>query len=140
VNTNPSRRTAAMVDRKFMQEARPRIEAALAALGAEYGVVFTVGRGTYDLSGSHGHFKLEVGTVSSGGTVMTEEARTFQMLAPLWGMKEGDLGRTVVIGGKGFKVVGARGRSSKNDVILEREDGKKYVYPHEMVAALLKVA
>ena len=129
-----------MVDRKFMQEARPRIEAALAALGAEYGVVFTVGRGSYDLSGSHGHFKLEVGTVGATGTVMSDEARTFRTFAPMWGMKPEDLGRTVVIGARRFKVVGARGRSSKNDVILEREDGKKYVYPHEMVAAMLKVA
>lgn len=71
---------------KFMKDARPLIENALATLGTELGVKFELGRGTY--SGSNGSFKLELNTIDASGNPQSAESDAFKMYA---GESFGDL-------------------------------------------------
>jgi len=99
-------------------------------LAKELGVSITLGRGTY--TDSSFTLKVEFCTIVKGDNVMTTEAKTFQMFAPMLGFKPSDLFRTFPYHGTTYKIIGALPRS-RNSILAERADGKIWKISLEVV-------
>jgi hypothetical protein len=124
-------------DRKNLQALRTDIDAALKAVGDKHGISLKLGRGTF--SAETATFKLELGTVSDTGVVVTKEAQDFKTYALMFGLKPEHLGQSFKdFDGHSYKVVGLKVRSPKFPVLVERADGARFKFPEKRVANFLQ--
>lgn len=116
---------------------RPEVEAAVQAQVAEaYGMTAKVGNAKYT-SGSV-TFSVTLAVVSEDGTVRSPEAEAYTSFAGMYGLPVDGLNKTFRNRGQVFRVIGLNTRRGKYPVLVEDLQGKRYKYPAESVAALLK--
>jgi len=114
------------IDRANMENLRIEIEAALKTLGDKHGLIFKLGTGRYEVSGTGGRFTELTINQRSGDSdldVFATYAKDFKRNAFFWDMKDSDLGRKFKdpLRGDVFKIVGARPRKSKPIVVIPVE-------------------
>lgn len=126
------------IDRTECRKLRQALEAHLESFEYE-GVTASI-EGSARYSDTTASFKLEVTVNNADGSTNTKAAEDFKRHAPLYGMKESDLGRTFRHGRDLMEVVGFRPRARKNNVIVRNQNGKEYVMPHTTVVMYLKDA
>jgi len=116
--------------KQVMVSLRPEIDAFLAGLAKKHGLEkLRLGNGTYSPEGNF-IFKLE-GLVVGG---LDKHAEGYKVNASLIGLPP--LGTVIVIGGLIYKTAGLKG----SKVIMARvKDGKRYVYPVDVIRRLAKV-
>lgn len=121
------------ITRELLQVLRPKLEAAIAPIMKEFGIVGRVGNASYAREGTSGTFKLELATQDAGGNTMTKDAEAYRTYAALYKWKVA-LFATVDYNGKKFKVVGYLPRSAKFPILAENlADGKTYKLPERVV-------
>lgn len=106
---------------------RQSIEAALEPVAEQYGLAITLGRGKY--TSTYAEIKLTAGEPNGNGVAASAEAEDFQKLAVVYGLAPDDLGKTVILKGKGsqlakYRIIGLRARATKWSILLEAADPK----------------
>jgi hypothetical protein len=115
-----------------------KIEAALAPLAKELGLVITTKGGSY--SPEAYTLKVECATVSADGEVQTKESLDFKAYAFRYGLDADDLGATFKRGGDTYTIVGAKPRSRKYPILCRKANGKTYKLPADTVLLHLKAS
>lgn len=126
-----------MINRSLLRILRPEIEEALKEVGEKYKLKFSVGRASF--SDHNATFKLELATISKDGKVKSRTASDFELYAASWGLEPEDLGKTFQYAGDNYKIVGAKPRSYKYPILVER-NGKTYKMPAEQVKVYKEMA
>lgn len=120
------------LDAQTIDALRSEISMALKTIENRYGIVIKTGSCRY--SSSSAQIKIEVATVSSNGEVIDSEASMLRRNVIQLGLLPEHLERTIVIGGKTFKLAGyKKARYSKPFSLRCNEDGKTYVASDDQV-------
>lgn len=120
------------LDAQTIDALRSEISMALKTIENRYGIVIKTGSCRY--SSSSAQIKIEVATVSSTGEVIDSEASMLRRNIINLGLLPEHLERTIVIGGKTFKLAGyKKARYSKPFSLRCNEDGKTYVASDDQV-------
>ena len=113
------------IDATLLKALRAPITTALKDVGEKYGVVLTLGNATYDLK--TGTFKLNVGSLTDDGFVMTKEASDYKSLAIAYQLNPNWLFATFQANGETYRVVGLKTRATKTPVLVTKtSDGRTY--------------
>ena len=120
------------MDRNKAKLLREKLDEVLKAfIGPELGVSATVGRGSF--TESNLTFKIEIADLV-GGVAVTKEASAFKVLAPLYGVKPEDLGRTFTFRGEQYELTGLNSRADKFPFKAKRvSDGRGFKFGEEIV-------
>ena len=110
-----------------------RIVEALKNLGNELGVEIKPAGGRY--TDSNFTFKLQIAVVDTNGTAITKEREALQFLAPQYGITDKQLAKPFQFphDRHTYKLVGVNVRAYKRPMIVERDDGKEFIYPEDDV-------
>lgn len=98
------------IDKKTLQNMRPQIEEALAALGAELGVTFKTGSGAY--GGNQAHFKLEI-KIDDPEVQEAAAKAEFDRYCGMFGLEPEHFGTEFTAGGKRYRLTGLALNRSK---------------------------
>jgi len=126
------------IDRNVLKRFKAEAEVVLAKVAEAHGMKATFKGGTF--SPAVATLKLEVAVVGPGGQVATKEAEAFKENARYLGMKASDLGKRIETDNGIYKIVGLRTRARKNPIIVERDDGKRFVLTTVAVTRALERA
>jgi hypothetical protein len=83
-------------------------------------------------------FKIEFAPRSAFGLVLDNDARTFQLYAPLNGFKSEELGKVVHLNGEDYRIVGLRPARKQSVLVEKLSDGKRYFFEQGAVLRALK--
>ena len=122
-------------DRSSCKDVGKMVEETLANLGKELGLSFIYGGGSFDPKTFK--FKIEATVLDPDGSIPNKEAEAFTTFASWLGLKPDDLNKTVKIGKKMFKIIGAKPSSHKYPILLEDMNGKRWKYPSDVVKAAI---
>lgn len=119
------------VTKALLSALRTDIDAALAEVGRKHGVTLNAGNASYDPAGSF-HFKLlgQLLGAPSKDEIRYDREHGWLKLPPR--------GSSVVIGRVEYKTWGLNSTASK--VIMQRADGKKFLYATDVIARISAVA
>lgn len=104
---------------------RPQIEEELKTLGERLGIVFEVGKGTYDTSGVSGSFKLEMSVRETASGKSAARVK-FERDASVYGLTADDFEREFTYGGHRLMLVGFNHKSPKNCLQIRGKNGGEY--------------
>ena len=104
-------------DRKNLKALRQDMNAALAAIEAQYGIKIHVGNASF--SDNEVTFKTKCNTISEGGKAQTKEANQWKMYAELNGVGQFSVGDRVQINGRIFEIEGWNTRAKKKPVMIK---------------------
>lgn len=122
------------IDKAAMIMLRPRIDAALAELGKEFGLSLHAGNGSF--SGREGHFKLMI-SVDDPEIQAKADREEFDRYCYSYGLRPDDFGTRFYSGGKTFEVIGLNMRGRKSPIKARRlDDGKTYIFSSLVAAAI----
>ncbi len=124
------------VDRNVCKVLREKLDAKLAELGKELGMVVKATGGARFSSESY-TVKVEFAVVKDGVS-MTKEIRSWNSLAELYGFKVSDLNRQFTMRGEVYTIVGMKPDSPKYPILGRRADGKTFKFEVDTVKRLLK--
>ncbi len=125
------------LDATACQLIRPRLDAALAALGRELGLQIKARNASYNSSHTNCTFKLELATIGESGEVETKEAAAYRELHQLYGLPADGLGRMVPFNGEHFTIMGLLPKSDKYPLLARRAtDGKQFKLPKRALVPL----
>ena len=136
------------ITKKFVQDLRPQIDAALEELGARLGVEIKAGNGGYDPEAGTAHYKLNIAVLGEGGVAVDPHAKAFTdyFIGPKedhWDrdatlLSPDDLGKEFLDGNGSYKITGYNYKARKFPVkATATNTGKRYKFPIERVARAL---
>ncbi len=108
---------------------REKINAALAPLGKELGVVILAKNATYNPAGTLATFNLEVAAISETGQVETKEAVAYRQQHQFFNLPADGLFKEITYAGKQFKITGLLPRCEKFPLLAQSPTGKQYKLP-----------
>ena len=119
------------MDRELARQLGEEVEAALQSVAAKHGMTVTCTGGTFETTGL---FKPRV-EFRTGDV----DRQQFLRYAAMFGLTPEHFGRTFVMDGLTYQITGLKPSAPKRPVLARRADnGKIYVFPLDMVRALLK--
>jgi hypothetical protein len=128
----------AKIDKQFMKGSRAAIEAALAQVGKELGIKFTVGSGTYDPSGAFGSYKLEMATADTKALEDAERSE-WNRWCRMYNLAPEHFGVEVEIRGTGrCKIIGMSRRSNKFPFRVRQPNGKEISYSAQLADTIIR--
>jgi len=127
--------TIKQFDRTTIHLMRPKLEAAFAALAAEYGIAIKLGNARFD--STNVTFKLELATKSADGAVVSKERAAYTQLADLYDLKPEWLDKTFQYGGTTYKIAGLSTKARKAPVLASNPSGKLYKFNERFVRSLM---
>lgn len=105
---------------------RDDIESALAAVAEKHNIVIRTGSGSYTSTTFDLKLKMSVKLDGVADELNSPEAAEFMKWAKVYGFDSDDLGRTFVLHGKPFKLIGLRRKNRSYPIIASTDDGKTY--------------
>lgn len=82
--------------------------------------------------------KFELAPIGANGETMTQFVTAFKKLAPMYGLKAGDLNRKVVINGRQYTISGLRTSAHRYPVLaVEKTSGKTFKFPAQDIRKAL---
>jgi len=108
-----------MMTKQIASQIQKDMEAALAPIAAKYSLKIAGNRGTFDTS------KLSVKIVFETAEAKREE---FEQWAEIYELQKSDFGKFFTAGGRRFKIIGIKPRSTTLPIIVEDLQGKKFVF------------
>jgi hypothetical protein len=124
------------IDKPELKQIADLAAEALNVLFAEYGLTVKRGNGHYARSGEYADMNFTFTVV--GAVAGNRDAEAYRQSASLYDLKSEWLNKTVTSGRDTFKLVGLAPRRSRAPIILQRADGKQFLYPAGMVKALFE--
>ena len=125
------------MNKQRAKELADALEEALAMFSNEHQVQIKVKGGTYE---SHSlTVKVEMSEIGVDGVARTPEASAFVSYASRYGLDANDLNRTFSYGGTNYIIRGLKTRAKKNNILVERDNGKMYVMPARVVSIALNL-
>ena len=119
------------LDRTAVRRINDDIQSALDAVAKRYGVQIKVGNSRF--SNTNCTTKIDISTVSEGGTVMTKEATDYNRYASSFGLTK-KLGDTFEFRYDTYEIVGLKPRSSKYPVLAKNlSNGKTFKFPVNVI-------
>ena len=123
-------------DRKNLKALRQDMNAALAAIEAQYGIKIHVGNASF--SDNEVTFKTKCNTIGEGGKAQTKEANQWKLYAELNGVGQFSVGDRVTIQGQVFTIEGWNTRAKKSPVMIKDvATGKSYKCPKNVLVGKL---
>ena len=120
---------------------RNAIDSALLEVGKRYGIKIAALGCRYMPDGSSATFKLELSAIGTDGTVTNPDVEFLHKNLAFIGLTKEDLAKTVVIGGRSFKITGYHRRSrSQPYQITEISTGRGFKTSRECILRALKNA
>ena len=104
-------------DRKNLKALRQDMNAALAAIEAQYGIKIHVGNASF--SDNEVTFKTKCNTIGEGGKAQTKEANQWKLYAELNGVGQFSVGDRVELQGRIFTIEGWNTRAKKSPVMIK---------------------
>jgi hypothetical protein len=126
-----------IMDRNKADQIISAVREAVAAVEAKYGIKLAPAKGTY--TNDNLKVRLEFSEPTKSGEFMDSEAKELQKYASIYGLPEDAYGKEFYDNGRKYKVVGIAPRRSRFPIIVQREDGKKFKYPLDLVKFKLGV-
>lgn len=119
-------------DTHALNALRPKVEAALADLAKDLGIVIKAGKINY--SADNCTLQVTFANVGEGGVVLSKEATDFKRMAKLYGLEPEDLGRTFKWGGKEFTITGLAARAARFPILGKDALGRTFKFPKQIAA------
>ena len=116
-------------DKRNLQALRVEMDNALQAISNKYGITIKAGNASY--SGNECTFKVKLNTTGTDGTVITKEAKTWDLYkglthGPLDGLKHLSVGDKITISGNTYILSGFNTRARKAPVNFKNSAGAGY--------------
>lgn len=116
--------TSSTMTKTKVQEVMADMEKAMKELEAKHGVkISRAGNVRYSDVDFNAKFKVEI---ANSSVVEDREQEKFEQLARMKNFNPNGFGETFENNGLTLKIVGCNSRASKNPIVLEDQDGKKY--------------
>ena len=130
-------KTIKQFDTINLQGLRHEMDYALRAIGDKYGITIKAGNASF--SSNECTFKVKLNTQGSDGTVITKEAKSWDLYAnmangPLDGLKHLKVGDTITIQGSPYILTGFNTRARKAPVNFKDALGNSYKCSVRMLA------
>ena len=130
-------KTIKQFDKSNLQALRVEMDKALQAISNKYGITIKAGNASY--SGNECTFKVKLNTFAADGTVITKEAKNWDLYkklthGPLDGLKHLSVGDTITISGNTYILSGWNTRARKAPVNFTDLNGKGYKCSVRMLA------
>jgi hypothetical protein len=126
----------AVVTKQMLKESRPEIEAALIEVGNRFGVSFKIGNGKFgEEGGVSGSFVLKILGTSEDGK--SGEQVEFEKYCRIYELLPEAFGQTFQANGHEYKIAGLQTTRSKYPILAERADGKRHLFPQEVIHRVL---
>lgn len=109
------------ITKQRLQQIQNGVENAIRETAKAYGVEFKFKGGKFS-DADNGELRIEI--VNVGG--MSHEAELLKVNYDHVGFLECPLGKTCLLGGRIFKVVGLKPKARKNKILIHDEDGKEF--------------
>jgi hypothetical protein len=124
-------------DKSNLQALRVEMDNALQAISNKYGITIKTGNASF--SGNECTFKVKLNTTSTDGTVITKEAKTWDLYkglthGPLDGLKHLSVGDKITISGNTYILSGFNTRAKKAPINFTDLSGKGYKCSVRMLA------
>lgn len=110
-------------DRAIVRNLGEEARKLLVPLAKQYGLTVRQGSGRFDTLKFTTKFEF---VIADKALVAENAKKTWDTYAEFLGLSKDDFGKTVMLAGKPYKVVGLKANAHKNNVIIER-NGKRYV-------------
>ena len=123
------------LDRLTVQYIRQRLQSSLTQLAEELKIQIEFGNCT--VRPTKCRFQLHLAVLDSKGKPIQEEIEAFKHNAVLFGFKEADLGKEIIIEGKVCTIAGFNPKSQKCPVLAKSKDGKVNKFPCRVVLEAL---
>ena len=114
-------------DYDTFESIRDSVDEALKAVGKSLGVSLRLGKGKY--APLEGHFLLKVNVVGKNGEVKDQAAEDFKRYANSYGLSPDDLGKRIIVRGKGYKIIGALPNRHKYPILTITDRGRRIIHP-----------
>jgi hypothetical protein len=123
-------------DRTNLRVLAAEVSAALEPVAKKYGLSLVRGNGTF--SPTNYRLKVEFNVVQDGATAATrQEVVDFQRSAHFYGLDPSDLGKTVNVYGKMYKIIGLMPNRRRYPILVETVKGRQVCIPAEQVVDAL---
>ena len=124
-------------DKANLQALRVEMDKALQAISNKYGITIKTGNASF--SGNECTFKVKLNTTSTDGTVITKEAKTWDLYkglthGPLDGLKHLSVGDKITISGNTYILSGFNTRAKKAPINFTDLSGRGYKCSVRMLA------
>ena len=130
-------KTIKQFDKSNLQALRVEMDKALQAISNKYGITIKTGNASF--SGNECTFKVKLNTTSTDGTVITKEAKTWDLYkglthGPLDGLKHLSVGDKITISGNTYILSGFNTRAKKAPINFTDLSGRGYKCSVRMLA------
>ena len=130
-------KTIKQFDKSNLQTLRVEMDKALQAISNKYGITIKAGNASF--SGNECTFKVKLNTTSTDGTVITKEAKTWDLYkglthGPLDGLKHLSVGDKITISGNTYILSGFNTRAKKAPINFTDLSGRGYKCSVRMLA------
>ena len=130
-------KTIKQFDTINLQGLRHEMDYALRAIGDKYGITIKAGNASF--SSNECTFKVKLNTTSTDGTVITKEAKTWDLYkglthGPLDGLKHLSVGDKITISGNTYILSGFNTRAKKAPINFTDLSGRGYKCSVRMLA------
>ena len=124
-------------DKSNLQVLRMEMDKALQAISNKYGITVKAGNASY--SGNECTFKVKLNTKGSDGTVITKEAKSWDLYkglanGPLDGLQHLSIGDTIKIQGNTYTLSGYNTRARKAPINFKNATGMEFKCSIKMLA------
>lgn len=118
-------------DRRNLRELHARVQAALKAVGDEFGVNFNVKAGRFSPAEYRFTTEAKVGEAPSASDQERERRREFEMFCGRFGLRPEHYGAAFVSQGRQFTICGLQRKAPKFPVLARSIRGTVYKFPVE---------
>lgn len=112
-------------DRVVLKALRSEIDVALRPIAEKYSISLTLGSTTFEPSRFAA--KIEGAVLDGDGQPASKEAENFTRYAQVFGFLPDDLGKSIMLSGKPYTIIGLRPTAPKRPVLLEDANGRRNV-------------
>ncbi|MFW6008158.1 MAG: hypothetical protein ACOCP8_02730 [archaeon] len=123
------------LDRNTIREIKTIIENSLEDELKKKGISLEIGDCCFD--DNNATYKVKI-SVLENGVAKTKERQDFKKMAPLYGLKENDLDKTFTFKGKQYTIIGFLRKAKKYQILVKREDDKKFKFPISIVKSEIR--
>ena len=119
------------LDKPSIKAIRLAMDKALAEVEAQYGIKISTGNARF--TSDEVTFKVKANVIDKFGTVLSKEAKAWELYASSQGLGHLSVGDTIQLQGKSFTIAGYNTRARKSPINITDSNGRGYKCSVQMV-------